>query len=281
MPLYQNPDEVAHFMRAEAISEDGVIGARFPTIGGGGIIDLGIERSAAIFEPLKFDSKRKVTLAMAEEALAVKWGTEAGPRGFANTAIYSPVSYIPAVVGIWIGKGIHLPVIRTLVISRLLMGLTGIAIATVALAGCGAPFLFVILNPADVAGANDLALAGRDDRGAGRARSGPVNFSVPEVAVDFGSVHCAVCGARNHCDSTTALCRDRRSAAVDPRSQARWPNQRRRLCAGHSHFVVDRGRKADWDRDPARSGSDGTGASAAHASGEDSATGYRHVQILW
>ena len=148
MPPYQNPDEVAHFMRAEAISEGGVIGARFPTIGGGGVIDFGIERSAAIFEPLKFHPERKVTRAMAENALAIKWGTEAGPRGFANTAIYSPVSYIPAVVGIWIGKGLHLPVIRTLVISRLLMGLTGIAIATVALAlaGCGAPFLFVILT---------------------------------------------------------------------------------------------------------------------------------------
>lgn len=148
MPPYQNPDEVAHFMRAEAISRGGVIGARFPTIGGGGVIDFGIERSAAVFEPLKFHSERKVTRAMAEKALAVEWGREAGPRGFANTAIYSPVSYIPAVVGIWIGKGLHLPVIRTLVISRLLMGLTGIAIATVAIAiaGCGAPFLFVILS---------------------------------------------------------------------------------------------------------------------------------------
>jgi uncharacterized membrane protein len=148
MPPYQNPDEVAHFMRAEAISEGGVIGARFPIIGGGGVIDFGIERSAAIFEPLKLHPERKVTRAMAENALAFQWGTEAGPRGFANTAIYSPVSYLPAVVGIWIGKGLYLPVIRTLVISRLLMGLTGIAIATVAiaLADCGAPFLFVILT---------------------------------------------------------------------------------------------------------------------------------------
>ena len=64
MPPYQNPDEVAHFMRAEAISEGGVIGARFPTIGGGGVIDFGIERSAAIFEPLKFHPERKVTRAM-------------------------------------------------------------------------------------------------------------------------------------------------------------------------------------------------------------------------
>jgi len=148
MPPYQNPDEVSHFMRAEAISEGGVIGARFPTIGGGGIIDFGIERSAAIFEPLKFHPERKVTRAMAEKAMALQWGAEVGPRGFANTAIYSPVSYIPAVVGIWISKGLHLPVIRTLVISRLLMGLSGIAIATVAiaLADCGAPFLFVILT---------------------------------------------------------------------------------------------------------------------------------------
>jgi uncharacterized membrane protein len=148
MPPFQNPDEPAHFRRAEHISRGHLIGNRYAEYNSGGETDANIGAANAPFYPIPFHSHVKATREMFAQADLVHWGGPTVEQHFPNTAIYPPFLYLPAVAGIWIGKAVDWPITDTLYLSRLLTGLCSLALAAVALAlaGNAAPWLFSVLT---------------------------------------------------------------------------------------------------------------------------------------
>jgi uncharacterized membrane protein len=146
-PPYQAPDEPAHFMRAEQISRGGLIGFRLSPTRSGGSVDTGVLASFMPFAPLLFHPDTKITRAMYDEAHKVAWGGGPAPTEFSGAAVYPPFLYLPAVVGIWIGKAVHLSVLHTLYLTRALGGFLAVAVsaAAIAVAGASAAWLFTLL----------------------------------------------------------------------------------------------------------------------------------------
>ncbi len=147
MPPFQAADEIAHSQRANEISHGGLIATRFNgPLTSGGTIDLGMIRLWRVVEGLPFHTDRKLTRAMEDQAAAVTWKPR-GDDSFANTAIYPPLLYAPAAIGQIAGRWLHLSVLHTMLLSRLLDGAASAAIAAIAI-GLGdalAPLLFTLL----------------------------------------------------------------------------------------------------------------------------------------
>ena len=68
MPPFQNPDEPAHFRRAEHISRGHLIGNRYAEYNSGGETDANIGAANAPFYPIPFHSHVKVTREMFAQA---------------------------------------------------------------------------------------------------------------------------------------------------------------------------------------------------------------------
>jgi hypothetical protein len=148
VPPFQNPDEPAHFLRAEQLSRLVLIGQRIGPRSAGGEADPGILRAAVPFLTLPFNSDHKVTRPMYADAAPVRWGDRLVLTDFPNTVVYPAFFYLPAVCAIWTGKLLQIPVVETLYLARAMTGAAAVTIgaAAVALAGTAAPWLFVILS---------------------------------------------------------------------------------------------------------------------------------------
>ena len=147
VPPFENSDEIAHFQRVDQISRGGLIGIRIDPHHSGGTVHSGISQVDAFIGMIRFHQDRKVDRAMLRQADAVHWtGTER--FDFSNTSVYPPFLYLPAVVGIWIGKSSGLPVAATLALSRIISGMSCVmvACAAIALAGEYALLLAVTLS---------------------------------------------------------------------------------------------------------------------------------------
>jgi hypothetical protein len=147
LPPFQNPDELAHFLRAEHISRGYLIGQRFDTYKSGGPVDENIFLAHAPFADIPSSPDVKVDHAKYARAGELRWGGKGQIDNFPNTANYPPFLYAPSVVGIWIGKLADLPILQTLYLSRLLSGMVCVAVggAAIALAGTFGPWLFAVL----------------------------------------------------------------------------------------------------------------------------------------
>lgn len=149
-PPFQNPDELAHVLRAEQVGEGGLIGTRFrqgERLVAGGKLDPGAEALYRVFEPLIFQPGNQATRAMFDRAAPLGWDGAARWQYFANTAIYPPVLYLPAAAALDVGHVAGLSVTRTLHLARLAGGGTAVAVGALALAlsGGAAPLLFALL----------------------------------------------------------------------------------------------------------------------------------------
>ncbi len=147
MPPFENPDEFNHYNRADLVATGAMIATRYagPSTSGGKV-DIGTDEADSIIGVVRFHPERKVTRAMLQSAGAVRWGRRVWLT-FDNTAIYPPFFYIPAALGIRVGQALRLPVVRTLLLSRVLAGLAclGLATAAIVAAGPAAPWLFSVL----------------------------------------------------------------------------------------------------------------------------------------
>lgn len=154
VPPFQNPDEPAHFLRAAQIAEGVLIGTRFaenngtaaPQVTAGGLSDPAISQAAAPFASIAAHREEKV--ARADWVANVHWTRTRSLISFPNTAMYPPFLYLPSAVGVLSGRIANLSVLRTLVVSRLLSGMTAVALGALAIivAGGAAPWLFAILT---------------------------------------------------------------------------------------------------------------------------------------
>ena len=148
VPPFEGSDEFNHFERADQISAGRLVATRY---GGprtsGGLVDAGTNRIDAIIGIIRFHPEKKVTRPMMEAANAFRWG-ERVPTTFANTASYAPFLYVPAAIGVRLGRALRFSVAQTLIVSRALGGLVCVLVASaaVALAGEAALFLFAALS---------------------------------------------------------------------------------------------------------------------------------------
>lgn len=116
-PPYQVPDESTHFMRSYQLSEgkilslkrDGVVGGEIPL----SILNIGTQF------PVPFGADKKISfkniISQFSNPLEKNKTTFAS---FPNTALYSPVPYLPQTIGISIGKTLNLPIMYLFYLGR-------------------------------------------------------------------------------------------------------------------------------------------------------------------
>jgi uncharacterized membrane protein len=154
VPPFQVPDELAHFLRATQIAGGSFIGKRFSIaqangssqITAGGLSDPAVVQAFAPFAGMAGHSNIK---ASAEDwSPNVHWSETRSLASFPNTVIYPPFFYLPSALGVLAGRIAHLSIIRTLVLSRLLSGVTAVAlgVTAIAVADGAAAWIFAILT---------------------------------------------------------------------------------------------------------------------------------------
>jgi len=148
MPPMMNPDEIAHFSRADQISRGHIIGQRFDARTAGGEIAVGIGFVNWAMRDVPMHPAVKVTREMISEANAAHWTDGVTRGGFANSVVYPPIFYIPSAIGIKIGKALDLRVTDTLYISRILSAVAAVVGGALAIffSGTAAPWIFTILT---------------------------------------------------------------------------------------------------------------------------------------
>ncbi|AQS84320.1 hypothetical protein A0U92_05505 [Acetobacter aceti] len=114
----------------------------------GGVVDLGINELDDIYGSIRFHADKKVTSSMVEHGNSVLMGRK-GFQSFSNTAIYSPLLYFPAVVGLDMARlsGVH-HVKWALIASRMMMSIVCVSLASLAIvfSGRAAIFIAVVLS---------------------------------------------------------------------------------------------------------------------------------------
>lgn len=160
-PPFQTPDEHQHLFRTWQIASGQIIADR---AGGeaGGWLPPGLPDAAAreLGDIAPHASDRPLTRRSIDEAMAraTAIGADAEPRfvNFFGAIIYSPASYLPQLVAVWIGAAAAMPVEHILLLGRLLNAVlavlllfAAIRIAPVARMG----FFWVGLFPMTVASA--------------------------------------------------------------------------------------------------------------------------------
>ncbi len=142
MPPFMNPDEVAHFVRADQVAHGGLVargGAAAPALIDANIIDVAARFAALIKTP---------ALRVPRSFYApANWGPRV-TSAYPNTALYPPTLYLPAAVAIRIGQWMGLTVLPTLELARGAMGMASVLIGTLAIAvsGPAAIWLFAVLT---------------------------------------------------------------------------------------------------------------------------------------
>src|SRR5271166_124196 len=148
MPPMMNPDEIAHFSRADQISRGQIIGQRLDARTAGGEIAVGIGAVNWAMREVPMHPAVKVTREMISAANAAHWTDGVTRGGFVNSVVYPPIFYIPSAIGIEIGKGLNLRVTNTLYISRVLSAVAAVAIGAISvfISGAAAPWIFAVLT---------------------------------------------------------------------------------------------------------------------------------------
>ena len=142
MPPYQNPDELAHFLRADQVSHGGLLARDGPAAKAR--IDTGIMASIRPFWDMPHSPQMHVERSM---YAPVPWGGRQ-VFGLPNTALYPPVFYLPAAAAIRLAKQAGLGVLPALEMGRAAQGLAAVALGAlaIALAGPAAVWLFAVLT---------------------------------------------------------------------------------------------------------------------------------------
>lgn len=115
MPPGSAPDEPNHFRRAYEVSEGKIISARENGNEGegGNILPNSINE---IFGPGPLDIKYRD---MPDAINKSNQETGEGFQNFGNTALYSPIVYLPQATGIIVGRILHLPMIVVFYLARI------------------------------------------------------------------------------------------------------------------------------------------------------------------
>ena len=145
LPPFQNPDEPAHFLRAAQVADGRLVGFRIAATSGG-FSDPALLKAYEPFSDLGFHPETRTVRADWEPR--IRWSNARAPQSFPTTAINPPLFYIPAALGVLVGRAGKMTVLQTLVLSRLLTGVAALAVGAVAIAGATgvAPLTFALLT---------------------------------------------------------------------------------------------------------------------------------------
>jgi uncharacterized membrane protein len=153
IPPFQNPDEFSHFNRAAQLADGGIVGTRYSTDNGGvmesvegGLIDPAILKAGKPFEAIPFHAERRVV--RADWMPNVHWSDDRAMEPFPGTARYPPHFYVPAAIGIILGRASNMTVVQSFMLSRLLTGMAAVAVGALAIvcAGSAAPWIYAIMT---------------------------------------------------------------------------------------------------------------------------------------
>jgi uncharacterized membrane protein len=142
MPPFQVADELAHALRADQIERGKIVSDRL-----GGWVQTDLVVFGDLYKSMWFHPEVKQTVELASRAGAINWSTKVQLENFQNTAQYGPVLYVPQVVGFWLGKVADLTLAQTLLVVRLLNGMSACAVGFLALSNCrrGQALMFATL----------------------------------------------------------------------------------------------------------------------------------------
>jgi uncharacterized membrane protein len=122
-PPFQSPDEPTHLYRCYQLSEGTIVGVRRTATGGyayGGDVPDSLKAACEPFRRLENHPEARVQIGTITGEFARP--LRPGDRSFAsfpNSALYSPVPYVPAVAGVWVGRQLRLPPVALMYLARL------------------------------------------------------------------------------------------------------------------------------------------------------------------
>lgn len=119
IPPFQVPDEPNHFFRAYQISAGEILAEKRDNTTGG-LIPKSLLDSVIIWNDIPFHPERKVTRKQFFESFNISYQKRKKTfLNFANTALYSPIPYLPQAIGIALGKAFYLSPIILMYLGRL------------------------------------------------------------------------------------------------------------------------------------------------------------------
>lgn len=133
IPPFQVPDEAAHFLRAYQVSEGKIVAEKRDNATGG-LIPKSLLDSVTIWNQIPFHPERKATNKQFFETFNISLKKrEKLFWNFANTALYSPIPYLPQAIGIALGKVFYLSPIILMYLGRLTNLLSSVYITFLAI----------------------------------------------------------------------------------------------------------------------------------------------------
>jgi uncharacterized membrane protein len=113
LPIGSAPDESAHFKRAYEISTGHLLSDKNSDGIGGRLLPDSINTT---FSLNIYNSKYRDVISLIN---STKNNSDFSFQAFANTSLYSPICYIPQVIGILIGRILNLPMVLIAYLSRI------------------------------------------------------------------------------------------------------------------------------------------------------------------
>ena len=102
-PPFEAPDEGSHFKRAFQISEGGIFATKNDQ-GVGGVIPKNISGVESFFRNWLSDKRNATSFKEISEQTKINIGDEREFAQFPNTALYSPLPYLPPIIGILLAR---------------------------------------------------------------------------------------------------------------------------------------------------------------------------------
>jgi hypothetical protein len=149
MPLFQNPDEGEHFLRAVQVGQGGLLARRATEgAGGGGRLPRSLDVARNVVGVMRFEPHAIQSAAMSCAIDRLRWASGDRLLAFANTAVYPPFFYVPEAVAIDLARlgGMSLP--STVRLARIVDAVLCAALGALSIlvAGSAAPFIAAILS---------------------------------------------------------------------------------------------------------------------------------------
>jgi uncharacterized membrane protein len=122
LPPLMGADEPNHLRRANLLAQGSLVGKRMgagATLSSGGTEETNLNDFEAIMAPMEFHPEVKVGEVDLAKARMLPWGDRQAYQPFENTAIYPPFFYLPAALGVFIGKTTHLSIMNSVTLARL------------------------------------------------------------------------------------------------------------------------------------------------------------------
>ena len=134
-PPFRGPDERNHFLRAYHVSELRIFANRLPNGMTGDQLPVSLVKMAAAVGP---HADNRMTDAQLAAARAIQLAPEnRGAAEFPNTALYSPVAYLPAAAAIGLGAALDMRPLHLLYLGRIANVIAASCLISFALAQLG------------------------------------------------------------------------------------------------------------------------------------------------